>query len=43
MIVAPPYFGNVELGSVPAGDEAGLIGRVAEATLYYILFASVIR
>jgi len=36
MIVAPPYFGNVELGSVPAGEEAQLIGRVAEATLYDI-------
>jgi small subunit ribosomal protein S3Ae len=36
MIVAPPYFGNVELGSVPAGEEQRLIGRVAEATLYDI-------
>ncbi len=36
MIVAPPYFGNVELGSVPAEDEARLIGRIAEATLYDI-------
>ena len=36
LIVAPPYFGNVELGSVPAQDEKSLIGRVAEATLYDI-------
>jgi small subunit ribosomal protein S3Ae len=36
MIVAPPYFGNVELGSVPAEEQDQLIGRVAEATLYDI-------
>jgi small subunit ribosomal protein S3Ae len=36
MIVAPPYFGNVELGTVPAAEEERLIGRVAEATLYDI-------
>lgn len=36
MIVAPPYFGNVELGSVPAQEESRLMGRVAEATLYDI-------
>lgn len=36
MIVAPPYFGNVELGSVPAEEPDQLIGRVAEATLYDI-------
>ncbi len=36
MIVAPPYFGNIELGSVPAEEEERLIGRVAEATLYDI-------
>lgn len=36
MIVAPPYFGNVELGSVPAAEQDQLIGRVAEATLYDI-------
>lgn len=34
MIVAPPYFGNVELGTVPAAEQEQLIGRVAEATLY---------
>jgi small subunit ribosomal protein S3Ae len=36
MIVAPPYFGNVELGAVPAEEQEQLIGRVAEATLYDI-------
>jgi small subunit ribosomal protein S3Ae len=36
MVVAPPYFGNVELGSVPAEEPDHLIGRVAEATLYDI-------
>ena len=36
MIVAPPYFGSVELGAVPAEEEQRLIGRVAEATLYDI-------
>jgi small subunit ribosomal protein S3Ae len=33
-IVAPPYFGNVELGSIPADEQEKLIGRVIEATLY---------
>lgn len=36
MMVAPPYFGNIELGSVPAEEESRLMGRVAEATLYDI-------
>ena len=36
MVVAPPFFGNVELGSVPAEDEERLMGRVVEATLYDI-------
>ncbi len=36
MIVAPPFFGNVELGSVPAEEPEQLIGRVVEATLYDI-------
>ena len=36
MIVAPPFFGNVELGSVPAEKPEKLIGRVVEATLYDI-------
>ena len=36
MVVAPSFFGNVELGSVPAEDQERLIGRVVEATLYDI-------
>lgn len=36
MIVAPPFFGNIELGSVPAEEQEQLIGRVVEATLYDI-------
>jgi small subunit ribosomal protein S3Ae len=36
MVVAPPFFGNVELGMVPAEEQEQLIGRVVEATLYDI-------
>ena len=36
MIIAPSFFGNVELGSVPAEEQDQLIGRVVEATLYDI-------
>ena len=36
MVVAPPFFGNVELGTVPAEEQEQLIGRVIEATLYDI-------
>ena len=36
MIIAPSFFGNVELGSVPAEEDEKLIGRVVEATLYDI-------
>jgi small subunit ribosomal protein S3Ae len=36
MVVAPPFFGNIELGTVPAEVEERLIGRVVEATLYDI-------
>jgi small subunit ribosomal protein S3Ae len=36
MVVAPPFFGNVELGIVPAEEPEQLIGRVVEATLYDI-------
>ncbi len=36
MVVAPSYFGNVELGSIPAQEPEQLIGRVVEATLYDI-------
>ena len=33
-VVAPPYFGNVELGAIPADEPAKLIGRVIDSTLY---------
>jgi small subunit ribosomal protein S3Ae len=35
-VVAPPFFGNVDLGAVPAETTDQLIGRVVEATLYDI-------
>lgn len=35
-VLAPPYFGSIELGTVPAAEENQLIGRVLEATLYDI-------
>jgi small subunit ribosomal protein S3Ae len=34
--MAPPYFGNVELGSIPADEPGKLIGRVIDSTLYDI-------
>jgi small subunit ribosomal protein S3Ae len=36
MVVAPPFFGNVELGALPAENPEQLTGRVVEATLYDI-------
>ena len=36
MVVAPSFFGNVELGSIPAQEPEQLVGRVVEATLYDI-------
>jgi small subunit ribosomal protein S3Ae len=36
MVVAPSFFGNIELGSIPAQEEKLMIGRVVEATLYDI-------
>jgi small subunit ribosomal protein S3Ae len=36
MVVAPPFFGNVELGALPAEEPEQLIERVVEATLYDI-------
>jgi small subunit ribosomal protein S3Ae len=36
MVVAPPFFGNVELGTLPAEETEQLMGRVVEATLYDI-------
>lgn len=35
-VVAPPYFGNIELGTIPAGETENLIGRVVESSLYDI-------
>jgi small subunit ribosomal protein S3Ae len=35
-VVAPPYFGNVELGAVPADDPEKLIGRTIDSTLYEV-------
>ncbi|MEM3696190.1 MAG: 30S ribosomal protein S3ae [Candidatus Bathyarchaeia archaeon] len=32
--IAPPYFGSVELGSVPADEPEKLVGRVIDSTLY---------
>ena len=34
MVMAPPYFGNVELGAVPADEQEKLVGRVIDSTLY---------
>jgi small subunit ribosomal protein S3Ae len=36
MVIAPSFFGNIELGSIPAQEEQMLIGRVVEATLFDI-------
>ena len=36
MVIAPSFFGNIELGSIPAQESEQLIGRVVEATLYDI-------
>ena len=35
-VFSPPYFGEVELGAVPADDPAKLIGRIVDGTLYDI-------
>ncbi len=35
-VVSPPYFGGVELGSVPADDPSKLVGRIVDGTLYDI-------
>ncbi|MEM2104204.1 MAG: 30S ribosomal protein S3ae [Candidatus Bathyarchaeia archaeon] len=35
-VVAPPYFGNVELGAIPTDEPEKLIGRLIESTLYDI-------
>ena len=36
MVIAPSFFGNIELGSIPAQEQEMLIGRVVEATLFDI-------
>jgi small subunit ribosomal protein S3Ae len=36
MVMAPPYFGNVELGGIPADEPEKIIGRVVDSTLYDI-------
>jgi small subunit ribosomal protein S3Ae len=36
MVTSPPYFGNTELGSVPAAETEKLIGRTVDSTLYDI-------
>lgn len=33
-VLTPPYFGNVELGTVPVDDPEILVGRVIDSTLY---------
>ena len=35
-VLAPPYFGNVELGTLPANDPDKLVGRVIDSTLYEV-------
>ena len=35
-VMSPPYFGNVELGSLPADEPSKLIGRTIDSTLYEI-------
>ncbi|MBS7614702.1 30S ribosomal protein S3ae [Candidatus Bathyarchaeota archaeon] len=35
-VVAPDYFGGVEIGSIPADEPESLIGRTVESTLYDI-------
>lgn len=35
-VITPNYFGNVELGAIPADNPDKLVGRIVEATLYDI-------
>jgi len=35
-VLAPSYFGNVELGAVPASEPEKLVGRVIDSTLYEV-------
>lgn len=36
MVMAPPYFGNAELGAIPSDEPEKLIGRIIDSTLYEI-------
>jgi small subunit ribosomal protein S3Ae len=36
MVMAPPYFGNAELGAIPADEQEKLMGRIVDSTLYDI-------
>jgi small subunit ribosomal protein S3Ae len=35
-IIAPPYFGEVELGTIPSDNAKKVVGRVVDSTLYDI-------
>jgi len=35
-VMSPPYFGGVELGTLPADDPSKIVGRVVDSTLYDI-------
>jgi small subunit ribosomal protein S3Ae len=35
-VLAPTYFGSVELGAIPADDPEKLIGRIIDSTLYEV-------
>jgi small subunit ribosomal protein S3Ae len=35
-VMSPPYFGGVELGTLPADDPSKIVGRVVDSTLYEI-------
>ncbi|MEM2273275.1 MAG: 30S ribosomal protein S3ae, partial [Candidatus Bathyarchaeia archaeon] len=35
-VVAPHYFGSIEIGAIPAEEPENLLGRVVETTLYDI-------
>jgi small subunit ribosomal protein S3Ae len=36
MVMAPPYFGNAEMGAIPSDEPEKLIGRIIDSTLYEI-------
>ncbi len=35
-VLAPSYFGNVDLGAVPASESNNLVGRIVDSTLYEV-------